>query len=276
MNATDTIEIQAREAAHFVASRFETRPGFGIVLGTGSGVLTSHIQTIVSIDYAEIPHFPVSTVIGHKGRLICGNLRDRTVIAMDGRFHLYEGHLVDRATLAIRVMALLGVKTLVVTNASGGVNPKFKSGEIMAINSHIDLMFRYSRAALDQLSIPRPYIRSDAYDPVLIRRAQHCARQYDFVLHTGVYGALLGPNYETRAEYRMLRRIGVDVAGMSTVPEVVVAAESGIKVLGLSVIANVARPDVLAPTSGQEVVDAAELAAPQIHRIVEDIICLAN
>lgn len=264
----------AAEAARFVAGRCPQRPRFGIVLGTGAGVLATQIAIDDAIDYAEIPHFPVSTAIGHKGRLIVGTLADQPVLAMDGRFHLYEGHGLDRATLPIRLMKLLGVETLVVTNASGGVNPKFRRSEIMVIESHIDLMCRTTSATSIPTFCQRPARRTDMYDPIMISQAEAIARQQDFVLHRGVYGALLGPNYETRAEYRMLRRIGVDAAGMSTVPEVVLAAALEIRILGLSVVTNVALPDVLAATSGQDVIDAAEQAAPKIDVIVRNIIAL--
>ena len=266
------IDNLVTEAADFVQARLQMQPAVGIVLGTGAGILATRIEAVTPVEYADIPHFPVSTAIGHKGRLLGGTLAQSPLLAMDGRFHLYEGHDVDRATLPIRVMAALGVKLLFLTNASGGVNPKFNSGDIMAIDSHVDLMFRRYASPVAEPETPRLAGRGDTYDPDLIQQARACARKHDFVLHTGVYGALPGPNYETRAEYRMLRRIGVDVAGMSTVPEVVVAAETGMRILALSTVTNVARPDVLAPTTGQQVVDAAELAAPRIHRIVEHII----
>ncbi len=272
MISSSEIVEQAQTAADFVLSNSDGPRRFGIILGTGAGVLASAIQQAHSLEYAEIPHFPVSTAPGHQGRLLLGQIRGQAVVAMDGRFHLYEGHDVDRATLAIRVMQRLGVEILFITNASGGINPIYRSGEVMAIRSHVDLMFRQPVAAVIPNQDGRPIQRADAYDPSLIELARQTARQQNFALHTGIYGALLGPTYETRAEYRMLRRIGVDVAGMSTVPEVVVAASLGMRILGLSVITNVARPDALAPTSGQQVIDAAETAAPQISAMVSEII----
>ena len=166
----------------------------------------------------------------------------------------------------------LGVKYLFITNASGGVNPKFKSGDIMLIDSHIDLMCRTSAGTSVPVAHGRPGMRADQYDREMAELSRSCARQNDFVLHTGVYGGLLGPNYETRAEYRMLRRIGADVAGMSTVPEVNLAAKLGLRILGLSVVTNVAKPDALSETTGQEVIDAAELAAPRVYQIVRTVI----
>ena len=272
MTPIASLENDVKSASEFVASRLKKTPRYGIILGTGSGVLADQIQTELELDYGSIPGFPVSTALGHKGCFIAGSLADQPIVAMNGRFHLYEGHDIDRATLPIRVMRSLGIQTLFVTNASGGINPKFRSGEIMAIRSHIDFMNRPTFGSSVEIVLERPAHRSDRYDQGLIELAQQCARAHDFELQTGTYAALLGPNYETRAEYRMLRRIGADVAGMSTVPEVCIANLLDIKVLGLSVVTNVAKPDVLEQTSGQEVIDAAQMAAPQVYKIVEAII----
>lgn len=272
MNSQLSIAERVQKAADFLRGHFETPPQFGIVLGTGSGVLAEMIECEHRIDYQQIPNFPQSTAMGHAGSMVCGTLSEQPVIAMNGRFHLYEGHALDDATIAIRVMHALGVKYLFITNASGGINPKFSSGDIMLIQSHIDLMCRVSADASVGAIDGRPELRTDRYDLEMAKLSHACARQNDFVLQAGVYGGLLGPNYETRAEYRMLRRIGADVAGMSTVPEVHVAAKLGLKILGLSVVTNVAKPDVLAETTGQEVIDAAELAAPRVYMIVESVI----
>ena len=269
MSKPRTINEEASTAAQLIAQQLPWKPRFGIILGTGSGVLAEQIQTTLELDYSEIPGFPDSTALGHKGRLVCGTFANQAVVAMNGRFHLYEGHTVDRATLPIRTMKYLGIETLFITNASGGVNPQFKSGDVMAIQSHIDLMFRTSFSSSSDVTQSRPLSRSDQYDRKLILDAAQCARTNNFPLHVGTYAALLGPNYETRAEYRMLRRIGADVAGMSTIPEVYVANRLAIRVLALSTITNVANPDLLAETTGQEVVDAAEKAAPRIFKIVE-------
>jgi purine-nucleoside phosphorylase len=263
---------QVEKAADSLASRWPQRPRFGMVLGTGAGQLAESIKRDMVIDYAEVPFFPRSTALGHKGQFVCGTLAGKKVIAMEGRFHLYEGYPVDQATLPIHVMQKMGIRTLLVSNASGGINPKFASAEVMAISSHIDLMFRTSPAMLGPLQQNRPLIRSDFYNPLLIQQAIRCGRDHGFVVHEGVYAAMLGPNYETRAEYRFLRRIGGDVVGMSTVPEVTVAAKYGMQVLGLSVITNVAKPDVLDETSGQEVIRAAEIAAPKLKAIITRII----
>ena len=267
-------ETHIESAADFVRSQWDRTPRFGIILGTGAGQLAEEIETEQVLPYGEIPHFPRSTAMGHKGQLVCGKLGGQDVVAMAGRFHLYEGYPVDQATLAIHAMHRLGVEILFVSNASGGINPKFASGEIMLIESHIDFMYRSTLNLNAPVVRDRPTMLSDAYDRELIGQAKSCAREKGFVVHQGVYAAMLGPNYETRAEYRFLKRIGGDVAGMSTVPEVTVAGRYGMRVLGMSIISNVAKPDVLAETSGQEVIDAAAVAAPNLKAIVVNAIGL--
>ena len=274
MDMTNQLPSQIEDATDFISNRWNERTRFGIILGTGAGKLAEEIDIDSTIPYVEIPHFPRSTATGHKGRLICGKLAGQNVVAMDGRFHLYEGYPVDLATLPIHVMHRLGVEILFVSNASGGVNPKFASAEIMLIESHLDFMYRSTVNLVSPVVRDRPTLRSDVYDPALIEQALACARRKGFPLHQGVYAAMLGPNYETRAEYRFLRRVGGDAVGMSTVPEVTVAGRYQMRVLGLSIITNVAQPDVLAATSGQEVIDAAVVAAPQLKAIVINAIQL--
>lgn len=270
---SQSLEAAIDRAADFIRSKWDRSPRYGIILGTGAGDLAKSIAVEQTIPYPDVPGFPSSTALGHKGQFVCGRFADQDVIAMEGRFHLYEGYPVDLATLPIHVMHRLGVEILFVSNASGGINPKFDSGHIMAICSHVDFMFRSTTAMNAIVVNERPTVRSDAaYDKDLIELAKQSARQNGFPLHQGVYGAMLGPNYETRAEYRFLKKIGADVAGMSTVPEVAVAAARSMKVLGLSVITNVAKPDVLESTSGQEVIDAAVNAAPHLTAIVVDVI----
>lgn len=266
------VELRASQAVELIRARWSGKPRFGVILGTGAGVLAEEISAEEVISYGEVPNFPRSTAMGHKGQFVCGKLGGQDVIAMDGRFHLYEGYPVDQATLPVHVMHQLGVECLFVSNASGGINPKFASGEIMLIESHVDLMCRSTPAMSGPVANSRPLVRSDAYDQSLIEMAILCARRENFVIQQGVYAAMLGPNYETRAEYRFLRRIGADVVGMSTVPEVAVAARHGIRVLGMSIVTNVAKPDVLEATSGQEVIDAAVVAAPRLKAVVLDVI----
>jgi len=263
---------RAREAAGFIGQQFPTSAAVGLILGTGSGNLADEISPVAILDYSDIPYFPVGKAIGHKGRLVCGRLADATVIALQGRVHLYEGYSMERTTFPIHVLHLLGVTAMVITNAAGGINPALASGDLMLIDSHIDLMFRKSGPTIGNSVIGRPTARTDVYDRQLIERALCCARQNGFAAHRGVYASMLGPNYETRAEYRFLRKIGVDAAGMSTVPEVVVAGSYGHRVLGISVIANTANPDQLQPTSGEAVVEAAQLAAANLATLVVDAI----
>ena len=272
MHRMTDIESAARKSAEFILNRLPVRPRFGIILGTGSGVLAERISNRLELSYSDIPGFPQSTALGHKGSLVCGKIANQPVVAMNGRFHLYEGHSIELATFPIRTMKFLGVTTLFITNASGGLNPQFKSGDVMAIQSHIDLMFRTSVQSSMDVCHSRPKKRSDQYDEELIFEAACCARQNDFPLHIGTYAALMGPNYETRAEYRMLRLLGADVAGMSTIPEIYVANQLAMQSLALSIITNVAKPDVLEKTSGQEVIDAAQMAAPRIYQVVEHCI----
>ena len=272
MNLPPELTTQIETATQFVQSRWDRTPRFGLILGTGAGKLAEAIQAEEKISYNDVPHFPASTAIGHKGQFVCGKLADAHVIAMQGRFHLYEGYSVDQAMLPVHLMHALGVEVLFVSNASGGVNPSYRSGQIMLIESHIDLMFRSTVAMAPPTESNRPLLLSDCYDRDLIAGARETAMNHRFAVQQGMYAAMLGPNYETRAEYRMLRAIGGDVAGMSTVPEVTVASKYGMRVLGISIVSNVANPDDLAETSGQEVIDAASTAAPQLKAIVTDAI----
>ena len=272
MNLPPELAAQIEAATGFISSHWDCSPKFGIILGTGAGELAEAIEAEEKIPYGDVPHFVSSTAIGHKGQFVCGKLAGADVIAMQGRFHLYEGYPVDQATLSVHVMHAMGVEVLFVSNASGGINPSYRSGQIMLIESHIDLMYRSTVAMAPEISNGRPLLLSDCYDRELIDGACETAMDHRFTIQRGVYAGMLGPNYETRAEYRMLRTIGGDVAGMSTVPEVAVAGKYGMRVLGISIVSNVANPDDLAETSGQEVIDAASVAAPQFKAIVIDAI----
>ena len=272
MSLPSELTKQIEAATSFVQSRWNRSPRFGVILGTGAGELAEAIQAEEKIPYGDVPHFAASTATGHKGQFVCGKLAGADVIAMEGRFHLYEGYPVDQATLPVHLMHALGVDVLFVSNASGGINSNYRSGQIMLIESHIDLMFRSTIAMAPTTSNDRPLLLSDCYDQELIAGARETATNHRFTVQQGVYAAMLGPNYETRAEYRAIRKIGGDVAGMSTVPEVAVAGKYGMRVLGMSIVSNVANPDDLAETSGQEVIDAASIAAPQLKAIVIDTI----
>lgn len=264
---------RARTSAQWIASRWPKRPQFGIVLGTGAGDVAKAIEVDEVFDYADIPEFPVSTATGHASRLICGTIAGVTVVAMKGRFHLYEGYSWQRATHGIRVFEQLGLKNLIVTNAAGGINPKFVSGDVMLIASHFDWMFRHAQPRGAWNFARAPERRSDSvYDSKLMELAEQAARRADFPIYRGVYAGMLGPNFETRAEYRALRKLGADAVGMSTIPEVCLASQFNWRVLGVSVIANVANPDTLVPTSGEEVIELADIATRKLKAIVEEVL----
>ena len=260
---------QVEEAASFIRQRWSVAPRMGIILGTGLGNFAREIDAEAVIPYGEIPHFPRSTAIGHAGQLVCGRLRGLPVVTMEGRFHIYEGYPAWQITLPVRAMHALGAEMLVVSNAAGGVNPYFRTGDVMAIEDHINLMGANPLIGPtnDALGDRFPDM-SCPYDLDLIEQAQSIARREDFVCHRGVYVALTGPNYETRAEYRFLRKIGGDVIGMSTVPEVIVAHQLRLRVLALSTVTNVCLPDALGETDGVEVVAAATQAERKLRAIV--------
>ena len=262
------------EAANYIRDLFPTAPRAGIILGSGLGNFSAQLESPTTIPYADIPGFPAgSDVIGHKRELLCGTVGGVPVLTMAGRFHYYEGYPIDEVAFPVRVMKELGVELLVVSNASGGLNPQFKSADIVIIEDHINLMFRNPIIGVNDDNLgPRFPDMSAPYDADLIELAGKIARENDFVAHRGVYAAMTGPTYETRAEYRMLRTLGADMVGMSTVPEVIVAVHAGLRVLALSAVTNLCRPDQLEETSGQEVVDAASIAEPKMTKIVLGIL----
>ena len=263
-----------KDIANAIRSRWQVAPSVGLILGSGLGDLASHIQHPSVFPYAELPHLKPSTALGHAGQFVGGMLGDQPVIAMQGRFHSYEGHAADAVALPVRVMHALGATTLLVSNAAGGVNPNFRVGDIMVIDDHLNLMFRNPLVGANDPKLGERWPdMSSPYDRELTEIAFAVARERGFRCHRGVYVGMLGPTYETRAEYRMVRRIGGDAAGMSTVPEVIVASQLGLRVLGLSVITNACSPDQLATTTGDEVIAAATAASKHLLAIVER--CLA-
>lgn len=260
---------RACQSAEAIRSHWPDAPTTGIILGTGLGGLVEEVEAAATIPYAEIPNLPKTTALAHRGRLICGRIANETTVVMDGRCHMYEGYSVDQITLPIRVLAELGVQQLFISNASGGLNPRYRSGDIVLLDDHIDLTCRSWRIENARFDAPRPIANAGRYyDEDLLRRALSIARRYDISAHRGVYAGLTGPNYETRAEYRMLRRLGADVVGMSTVPEVVAAAALGIRVMALSIVTNVATPDCPTKTSAEQVVADAERAGKHLREIV--------
>lgn len=250
------------------------KPTDGIILGSGLGKLANEIENPIEIPYGTIPGFPVSTAIGHKGSFIVGTLAGKTVIAMQGRIHYYEGYGAQAATLPVRVMILLGIKRLFVSNAAGGTNPAFHVGDLMIIRDHINLIPNpLIGPNLDDFG-PRFPDMTRPYDPSLIRMAEEIAAEKGIALQKGVYVACSGPSYETPAEYRYFRTIGADAVGMSTTPEVIVARHSSIPVFGMSVITDVAHAteDEDYVTDGEAIVKAADAAADKMTALIEEML----
>jgi purine-nucleoside phosphorylase len=260
-------------AASAVRARFGERPEAAIILGTGLGRLGAEIDTTAVIEYAEIPGFPLSTVESHAGRLLCGRLAGKSVVAMQGRFHRYEGYSLAQVTFPVRVLRALGAQTLIVTNVSGGMHPLWAPGELMLIADHINLLGDNPLIGPndDRLGTRFPDM-SEPYDARLRELAREVAIEQRLVLREGVYVAVTGPNLETRAEYRMLRALGADVVGMSTVPEVIVAVQSGMRVLGLSIITDQCLPDALEPASVAEIIAVAGRAEPGLTALVRGVL----
>lgn len=264
------------KATDYIKNLIDYDPQIAIILGTGLGELAEKIEKVKVIPYEEIPHFPLSTVESHKGKLILGLLSGKRVVAMQGRFHYYEGYSMKEITFPVRVMKFLGANTLIVSNACGSVNPQYHPGEIMAMTDHINLLGDNPlRGENDERLGPRFPDMFEVYDPKMIELAEGIALEEGIRFRKGVYVALAGPNLETGAEYRMLRTIGADVVGMSTVPEVVVAKQMGMKTLGLSVITDMGLPDAMKTVSLEDVISVASRTEPLltilITRIVERI-----
>jgi purine-nucleoside phosphorylase len=257
------------EAVGHIRARGDWRPELGVILGTGLGALIEDIRIDTALDYAEIPHFPISTVESHSGRLIFGTLEGRAVVAMQGRFHFYEGYSLQQATFPVRVMQALGVETLFVSNACGGMNPVYRRGDLMRIEDHINLIGDNPLRGpnFDELG-PRFPDMSEPYDRALGALADQVALESAIRMHVGVYVAVAGPNLETRAEYRFLRMIGADVVGMSTVPEVIVARHSGMRVLGISIVTDECFPDALEPVDVAEIIRVAGEAEPRMTAVI--------
>lgn len=272
-----------REAAGLINSRSSYSPTIGLITGSGLSGLADAVSAPDRIPYAQIPHFPVSTVLGHPGELVLGELEGRQVIIQAGRAHFYEGYSMQRITLPIRVMRELGVKVLIVTNAAGGLNPAFQAGDIMCIKDHLNLVgmagFNPLRGPNDPDLGPRFPLMAGAYDPRLRQLAHQVAADLGFTLQEGVYVMLAGPTFETPTDLRFLRLVGVDAVGMSTVPEVIVARHGGMRVLGLSHVSNVADPDLMETESPsdveslhEEVLTAGEQAVPRLVALIRGVI----
>ena len=260
-------------AAQAIRARFPKIPTEAIILGTGLGELAAHISVEATIDYAEIPGFPLSTVESHAGRLLCGTLGGRTVVAMQGRFHRYEGYSMHEVTFPVRVLRALGAGTLIVSNACGGMHPLWQRGDLMLIADHINLLGDNPLVGPNDPALgPRFPDMSVAYDAPLRILARDVAAAQRITLREGIYVAVVGPNLETRAEYRMLRALGGDVVGMSTVPEVIVARHGGMRVLGLSIITDMCLPDSLQEATLDEIVAIANAAQPKLTALVRGVL----
>ena len=261
------------EATEFVRSKISVSPVIGLQIGTGLGDSVDGMDDVVSIEYEDIPHFSVSTVPTHHGRLLCGRLRGKAVIVMQGRFHYYEGYSMQEVTLPIRVMQQLGVKTLILSNAAGGINPAFEVGDIMIITDHVNLTGNNPLIGpnIDEWG-PRFPDMSRVYQPDLVVLAEKAAVQNGIRVQKGVYVGLPGPSLETGAEIRFLKTIGVDAVGLSTIPEVIAGVHGGMAILGLSVITNMNIPEDFKPALVEDIIAAAERAAPGLKAIVSGVI----
>ena len=264
---------QIEEAVAAIRAQWNETPQAGIILGTGLGALVEQIDVQATLDYEDIPNFPQSTATSHRGRLVCGLLEGQPVMAMEGRFHMYEGYPLKQITLPVRVMKAMGADLLVVSNACGGMNPYYKCGELMVIDDHINLMGDNPLIGIndDRLG-PRFPDMCEPYTQSLIADALEIAREQDIHLHRGVFVAVAGPNLETRAEYRFLRTIGADVVGMSTVPEVIVAVHAGMRVVGFSIITDMCFPDSLQPAVVDEIIANANAAEPHLTSLVAGVL----
>ncbi len=259
-----------QETSRFLKIKTSFTPEYGIILGTGLGGLVNEIEIEQSVDYNSIPNFPVSTVKGHHGRLIFGTLSGKKVVALQGRFHYYEGYSMQEVTFPIRVIIELGIKTLILSNASGGLNPEFSVGDVMFLEDHINLMGNNPLIGPNEESLgPRFPDMSEPYDHSLREHAQKVARSLGIHHQNGVYVAVTGPTFETPAEYRYVRIIGGDAVGMSTVPEAIVARHAGIPCLAFSVISDLGVEGKIVEISHDDVIDAASIAEPKMTAIIK-------
>ncbi|HHW70076.1 MAG TPA: purine-nucleoside phosphorylase [Clostridiales bacterium] len=260
-------------AAKYIEKKITTPPNLGIILGSGLSEIADFVNNPIIIEYKNIPNFPISTVKGHKGRFVVGNLANREVIIMQGRFHYYEGYNPAQIALPVRVMAQLGVKTLIITNAAGGINPKFKPGDLMIIRDHINISgINPLRGENDDSLGPRFPDMTNAYTPELRKKMHSIASKLSIPIHEGVYSLMLGPSYETPAEIKMLSLMGADAVGMSTVPEVIAAVHCGINVVGISCITNMAAGILDKPLSHEEVICTADMTKDLLRNLIMNFI----
>jgi len=256
-------------AKEFIKAKTSHNYPIGIILGTGLGGLVKYIDIDFSIEYSDIPHFPVSTVEFHSGKLIFGTLSGKRIVAMQGRFHYYEGYNHHRVTFPVHILKELGIKYLLVSNACGALNPQFKKTELMIISSHINLHFETPLIGFKIVNHKAP---AQFYSKELIKLAEDIAIENDIDIRKGVYSSVQGPNLETRAEYRMIKKIGGDVVGMSTIPEVIVAHKLGIKCLGISIVTDEGFPDTLEVANIQDIIKAASVAEPNLTLLTQKLV----
>jgi len=270
---TVPLKDKINESVAAIQAQCDLAPTVGIVLGTGLGPLADHIEAAARIPYQDIPHFPTSTVQAHAGELVLGHLSGKPVVALSGRFHYYEGYSLKEVTYPIRVAKALGIDTLIVSNAAGGMNPQFRAGDLMVITDHINFLPDNPLFGPNDDTLgPRFPDMCEPYTKTLIDLADQVAIEQGIRLQRGVYLACSGPNLETRAEYRFMRLIGADVVGMSTVPEVIVAVHAGLKVLGFSAVTDECFPDALKPANIEEIIATANAVEPKLTAIVQEVL----
>lgn len=261
------------ETVSFINEKTNFQPEYGVILGSGLGGFADDINIEYSILYSDIPNFPVSTVQGHKGALLFGTIGNKKIMAMQGRFHYYEGYDMKQVTFPIRVMKQLGIEKLIVSNASGGVNSSFKVGDIMIINDHVNMMPEHPlRGYNDERFGPRFVNMSNPYSKIMITRVKEIAKNLQIEVQEGIYLALQGPTFETLAEYKMVKNIGADCVGMSTVPEVIVAKHMNMDCLGLSVITDMGDEKNIVEVNHEEVLEAAKKAEPHVRKLIKNFI----
>jgi purine-nucleoside phosphorylase len=264
---------QVQETVSFIKAKTNFTPEYGVILGSGLGSFTDDIQIEFTLPYAEIPNFPVSTVEGHKGALVFGAIGTKKVVAMQGRFHYYEGYSMQQVTFPVRVMKYLGVEKLIVSNASGGVNQNYKVGDIVIIKDHINMVPEHPlRGKNDERFGPRFVNMSEPYSKKMIAVAKELARKNDIELKDGIYLGLQGPTFETLAEYKMVKILGADCVGMSTVPEVIVARHMDVETFGVSVITDMGNEESIETISHEEVLEAARKAEPKVRTLIKELI----
>lgn len=264
---------KVQETVEYIQSKIGKTPEYGVVLGSGLGGFTNDIEIEFILNYSEIPNFPVSTVEGHKGALVFGKIHGKQVVAMQGRFHYYEGYDMKQVTFPIRVFKELGVSKLIVSNASGGVNPRYKVGSIVIIKDHINMMPEHPlRGKNDERFGPRFVNMSEPYSRKMIAKAKELAHELQITIDEGVYLGLQGPTFETLSEYRMVKLIGADCVGMSTVPEVIVARHMELETFGVSVITDMGNEESIDTISHEEVLEAAHEAEPHVRLLIKELI----